>query len=153
MPAIVESVRASGGRAGSIRHRNLVDPKKPASRPARFQFHHSRRAAIVAAGLAAVFLGGLLLSGYVPFSLSLRPPAASLQIDDGFGATRTGEIMVFSDRADMCRKFLFHNDTGQFGPERTVHCDTGLADGEPAARRFGGNGDRLMSLRDAFMRR
>ena len=116
---------------------------------------HARRTAAAISALGLLFAGAGLLSGYVPFSLSLRAVAGlELQDMDEFGHTRIGEVLFADGRGNACRKVQFHNDSGVFGPDLKVRCDTGMPEEYTATvRRTGPNADRLLSLRDAFVKR
>jgi hypothetical protein len=106
--------------------------------------------------LVAVFGAGMFLSGYVPFSL---PPRPSMDIEGAnsqeFWRSRIGEVVVPSGDGQACRKNQFYNDTGAFGPDMKVRCDTGLPDDQTASaqRNATSGGGRLLSVRDAFVRR
>jgi len=108
---------------------------------------------IIAAGcgLVAIFGIGLMLSGYVPFSFrsSLE---RGLWNNAEFGRTRVGEVLFAAEPGNDCRKVQFHNNTGRFGPDLKVRCDTGLPD-DPTTKRDTREHGRLLSVRDAFLRR
>jgi hypothetical protein len=104
-----------------------------------------------------IFAGAALFSGYVPFSfsLSMRGPSEYGSQDNlEFGKRRVGEIL-FADRlGEPCHRIEFHNDTGLFGRDIRVRCDTGQPEDYTAVtRRPGPNANRLLSLRDAFVKR
>lgn len=104
------------------------------------------------AGFAVIFVCGLYLTGMVGFSLALRSPwPIGVRAEDHFVRTKMGEILFEATSGNICRKILFHNDTGYFGADQTIRCNTGLRDDETASVRPGS--DRLMSLRDAFTRK
>jgi hypothetical protein len=108
----------------------------------------------VGIGLIAIFGGGLLLSGFVPFAFSLRPMEFALRDDDEFVHNRVGDVLFATELGNACRKVHFHNNTGQFGPDMKVRCDTGLPDDQTASiRRNSTHSGRLMSIRDAFIHR
>jgi hypothetical protein len=105
-------------------------------------------------GLIVIFGTGMLLGGYVPFSLSLRPSMElNLRDDDEFGQTRVGDVLFATTYGNACRKVQFHNNSGRFGPDMKVRCDTGLPDDQTASIRRPGGSSRLMSIRDAFIHR
>lgn len=150
----------SGAFKASVGGRWAISPS-PASRRAtpparrRLGLDHPRRVIVAGLGLIAIFGGGLMLSGYVPFSLSLRSSMElGLRDADEFGHTRVGDVLFATGQGNDCRKVKFHNDSGMFGADMKVRCDTGLPDDQTASvRPGGGSSGRLMSVRDAFLRR
>lgn len=150
----------SGTFRGSVGGRWSVSSSPASGRATRSERRrpggdHPRRIIAAGFGLIAVFGAGLLLSGYVPFSLSLRStPETALRDPDDFTRNRIGEVFYPIDRSNACRKNFFYNDSGLFGPDMKVRCDTGLAEDQTASvgRALNGSG-RLMSIRDAFVRR
>jgi hypothetical protein len=152
MPATSGAFKASVGGRWVIR-RSLGSGRT--AQPARRRVDRPGRVVAVGLGLIAVFGTGLLLSGYVPFSLR-STMESGLRHDDEFGRTRVGDVLFATGQGNACRKVQFHNNTGLFGPDLTVRCDTGLPDDQTAdGRRNGGNSGsgRLMSVRDAFIHR
>jgi hypothetical protein len=152
MPATSGAFRASVGGRWAIRRSPASGRAAP---PARRRVDGSLRVVAAGFGLIAIFGTGLLLSGYVPFSLAWRPNMElGLWDDDEFGRTRVGDVLFATGHGNACRKVQFYNNTGQFGPDMKVRCDTGLADDQTASvRRSSGNSGRLMSVRDAFIHR
>lgn len=155
MPATSGAFRASGGGGWPV---GRVPATEPAARPParrRAGIDHPRRTAVVISVLTLIFAGAVLLSGYVPFALSLRSAAdlGSRDLDE-FGRTRIGEVLIADRQGTACRKIQFHNDSGLFGPDVKVRCDSGLPEDQTAAVRGNGpNTGRLLSVRDAFIKR
>jgi hypothetical protein len=82
-------------------------------------------------GMAAVCLVSLLIIifavlpfQFAPFRFALRslvgmgPPAAQQPLADA----RVGEIVFTPFDGNACRKVLFYNQTGTFGPEKHFRC-------------------------------
>ncbi len=96
----------------------------------------------------AVVLGSALFHPQVsPFTLrlvDLPGPQQTASVD-------MGEILFTPVDGNSCRKVLFSNRTGWFGPNQQVRCDTGLAAGsEVTVLRDLRPSDRMNSIRQAF---
>lgn len=152
MPATSDAFRASVGGRWAIRRSPASGRALP---PVRRRVDRPRRVIAVSLALIAVFGCGLMLSGYVPFSLSMRSTMElALRDNDEFSQTRIGDVLFATSYGNACRKVHFHNIDGRFGPDLRVRCDTGLPDDQTASiRRSGNSSSRLMSIRDAFVHR
>jgi hypothetical protein len=153
MPETSGTSRASLGVGRLVRRPATSEPTKrpfPRRHP-----RHARGTAAIISVLILIFAGAALFSGYVPFSLSLRP-AGDVHIGDNsaFGKTRVGEILFANGRGEVCHKIEFHNETGLLGRDIKVRCDTGQTEDETtSASRVLPNTDRLTSVRNAFVKR
>jgi hypothetical protein len=119
------------------------------------RINHTRGVAAAVSALVLIFAGAALFSDVVPFSLSLRRmPDPGFRDDSAFGKRRIGEIVYTNGRGDACHKVEFHNDTGLLGRNIKVRCGTTLPEDYAATgSSSGGGSDRLLSLRDAFVKR
>jgi hypothetical protein len=104
--------------------------------------------------LALVLASAWFASQFVAFSFSLHTMTGSWALyEDPMAKTRVGEILFTPFDGNACRKILFNNQTGRFGPDQNVRCDTGLAPGAPGSdivRHSTGATERMSSIRDAF---
>ena len=96
-----------------------------------------------------VFGSALFLEHLAPFTLQLRGLLGWPQQQATF--TDTGEILFMPVLGNSCRKVLFFNRTGQFGPDQQVRCDTGLPpDHGVVVLRDVRPSERIHSIRQAF---
>lgn len=100
--------------------------------------------------LALVMAAALFHAQFAPFTLRLSgllgrtAPQQTAYLD-------MGEILFTPVDGNSCRKVVFSNRTGWFGPNQQVRCDTGLApDGEVAVLRDFRPSDRMNSIRQVF---
>ncbi len=97
--------------------------------------------------LGLVLGTALLHPQFIPFALRLVGLAGTQQI----AYVDMGEILFMPVDGNICRKVLFSNRTGRYGPDQQVRCDTGLAAGsELVALRAFRPSDRMNSIRQAF---
>ena len=142
---------ASSARAGRRSDRYDEPAATPGVRPRR-RIDGAGRVLAAVAGFAFIFVCGLYLTGLAGFSLALRSPwPIGVRGEDQFAHTKMGEILFEATSGNVCRKILFHNETGFFGADQKIRCNTGLRDDETASVRPGN--DRMMSVRDAFTRK
>jgi len=104
----------------------------------------------VCAVLTLVLGSALFLEHFVPFTLQMRGFMGwSVPRQEVFADT--GEILFTPTYGNSCRKILFSNRTGRFGPDQTVRCDTGLPPGrDVVALHEAGPSERMNSIRQAF---
>ncbi|MDQ2078710.1 hypothetical protein RA307_00825 [Xanthobacteraceae bacterium Astr-EGSB] len=153
MPETSGTSRASLGGGWPVRRPTASEPTKRPSRRRRRRY--ARGTAAIISVLSLIFASAALFSGYVPFSLSLRPVSdVPIRDNSAFGKTRVGEILFSNGWGEVCHKVEFHNDTGLLGRDTKVRCDTGQPENETtSASRVLPNTDRLTSVRNAFVKR
>ena len=157
MPVIAGAARRAGSdRPGLRRPPPVALTAVPRRRKAKRLVGNRQRVVAVAVGFIAVLSIGMLLTGYGPFFWSNPSMQSALpfQQPQGFARTRVGDVMMPTGQGNTCRRTPFFNDTGLFGPDQTVRCDTGAppnAADTPGARAEGESG-RLLQLRDSFKR-
>jgi hypothetical protein len=116
--------------------------------------NNARGVAAAISALALIFAGAALFSDIVPFSLSLRQaPDRGFRDDSAFGKKRIGEIVYTNGRGEACHKIEFHNDTGLLGRDIKVRCGTTQPEDYQPTPNVAGGSDRLLSVRDAFVKR
>ena len=146
--------RPVGARSAIYRPSPVALPAPPRRRIVKHQVRNRQRVIAVAVGFVTVISVGLLLTGYGPFFWA-HPMQAAFPFPelDGFAKTRVGDVMVPTGQGNTCRRTPYYNDTGLFGADQTVRCDTGTPNAEQESGvRSGGDSNRLIQLRDAFKR-
>jgi len=104
----------------------------------------------VCAVVTLVLGSALFLEHFVPFTLQLHG-FMGMSVPQRETFADTGEILFTPVYGNSCRKILFSNRTGRFGPDQNVRCDTGLPPGrEVVAMRDAGPSERMTSIRQAF---
>lgn len=116
---------------------------------------HPRGVAGICCALALVLASAWFHSEFVPFGFSWQSVSGSWgerrsERHDSFTQTRVGEIVFTPFDGNACRKVRFSNQTGWFGPDENIRCDTGLDPDSAAVVHSTGARDRLVSIRQAF---
>lgn len=115
----------------------------------RRQRERSRFAVIVSVlvGMLALAVGVVTYYGWLPSSW--RSSTLTVQTEDDFVRTRTGQVRSFV-RGDTCRDLHFSNDAGAYVAGKLVPCQSAV---KPEAAPMQIGADRLNSIRGAFIAR
>ena len=108
-------------------------------------------------GMAVVGIGSVLILAAALFPLQFVPFTFALRSLIGLGAyqqlstdSRVGEIVFTPVDGNACRKVLFDNRTGSFGPDQHIRCYVDVSVDRDGATRGGVTSDRFGLLRQAF---